>query len=279
MHRSKKNLILIEKPTPIQEIKELIYQGKILLLTNCKSSRALARFAVQFLKENLNTNDPKNFEHTISNEEFHFRTSKLKTIFSKSSKTKTLVRIILEELNFKITTSYFDLVRLRCITSYAHRVKAAKPAFAVHRDTWYANPETQINFWIPLFDVSKKDTFSFYPDFFLKPVKNNSNEFDYNSWKKIGGYQSSKENKNRIFPELKEKINFKNKLKISCKSGDLLLFSASHLHGTSPNLTSSTRFSLDFRVIDTDDLNKPYPPNIDNKSKGSILKDMLPLRK
>ncbi len=274
----KENLLIYNPKISCTKMKELIFQGKILLLTNCKSSKALTKFAVQFLKDNLHTENLKEFEHTVSQEYFFKILSSQKTEFSNLAETKKFIQLIMKELNFPIDTTYFDLMRLRSITSYAHRIPEAKPAFAIHRDTWYANPEYQINWWIPLFDVSKEDTFSFYPDYFAKPVKNNSNEFDYESWNRMGGFQSSQENKDRIFPELNEKIKYDDAIKIPCNAGDLLLFSASHLHGTSPNLTNKTRFSLDFRTIDIEDKHRNFAPNVDNQSKGTILKDMFSVK-
>ncbi len=274
----KENSVLYNPTISSLKMKELIFQGKILLLTNCKSSKELTKFSVQFLKDNLHTENLKEFEHIVSQKYFFEILSSLKAKFSNLVETKQFIKLIMEELDFPIDTTYFDLMRIRSITYYAHRIPEAKPAFAIHRDTWYGNPESQINWWIPLFDVSKEDTFSFYPDYFAKPVKNNSNEFDYEIWNRTGGFQSSQENKDRIFPELKEKIKYDDGIKIPCSAGDLLLFSASHLHGTSPNLTDKTRFSLDFRTIDIEDMYRNFAPNVDNQSKGTILKDMFSIK-
>jgi hypothetical protein len=274
----KENPVIYNPNISCVKMKELIFQGKILILTNCKSSRVLTEFAVQFLKDNLQTENLNEFEHTVSRKYFFEILSSLKAKFSNLAETKKFIQRIMEELDFPINTIYFDLMRIRSITSYAHKIPEAKPAFAIHRDTWYANPEYQINWWIPLFDVNEEDTFSFYPDYFAKPVKNNSNEFDYDLWNKMGGFQSSQENKDRVFPELKENINYNDAIKIPCSAGDLLLFSASHLHGTSPNVTNKTRFSLDFRTIDIKDIGKHFAPNVDNQSKGTILEDMFSVK-
>ncbi|MBP7283382.1 MAG: phytanoyl-CoA dioxygenase family protein [Leptospiraceae bacterium] len=258
------------------ERKNFIFQGKILLFENCKFAKLLKDFAVSFLKENLKTEDLQNFEHQVSKDEFYKILSTLKKTFSNLQTAKIFIKDILNELNFPIKNTYFDLLRLRNITSYMHLVEDAKPAFAIHRDTWYANPETQINWWIPLFDVNAYDTFAFYPKYFTKAVKNNSHEFNYDIWNNTGGFQSSLENRTRIFPELKEKIDFTDELKISCHAGDLLVFSAAHLHGTRPNTTGQTRFSLDFRTVEIDDI--LGAPSVDNFSKGSIFKDMIPIK-
>jgi hypothetical protein len=268
-------IILYNPDCTKEELKTLLFQGKIIRFTNNKGSMEFAQFAIRFLRKNLKTKNLQEFEHTVSIDQFFRTLSNLKSAFSLLPTAKNFMKSILDELAMNINANYFDLVRLRSISSYLHKIEAAKPAFAIHRDTWYANPEAQINYWIPLFDVTEYDTFSFYPSYFSKPVKNNSNQFDYKHWKADGGFQSSLINKNRIFPELQENIDLTDELRIPCHAGDLLLFSASHLHGTSANLTSRTRFSLDFRTVDIEDIGKYFAPNIDNESKGSILTDMI----
>jgi hypothetical protein len=272
----KKNSSILYNPEFTSEkLKEIIFNGQIIVFSNSEYSKALTKFTITFLRKNFNTENIKSFESKNSKEDFYKLTLNLKPILSNLLETKTLIKLILKEKNLNLDTNYFDLLRLRSITSYAHTIKEAKPAFAIHRDTWYANSESQINWWIPLFDVTELDMFSFYPEYFSKPVRNNSNEFDYNEWNSAGGFQSDTNNRFKIFPELKENIDLKNELKILCKAGDLLVFSASHLHGTTPNLTNETRFSLDFRTVDIEDINKNAAPNVDNYSKGSILQDML----
>jgi len=258
------------------ELQDLIFQGKIVQFTNCKHSKQLALYTKNFLVKKLKERNIREFEHNVSKENFHQILSKLKPFFSNSKQTKKGLVDVLKEIGFNLNTNIFDLVRLRSITSYAHTIPDAKPAFAVHRDTWYANSESQINWWIPIFDVTQEDTFAFYPDYFSKPVKNNSNEFDYDRWNSFGGYQSSTPNESRVFPELQEKLDLSNTLKIPCNAGDLLLFSASHLHGTTPNRTNQTRFSVDFRTVDLENLGKATAPNVDNLSKGSMIRDMIP---
>ncbi|MBP9885991.1 MAG: phytanoyl-CoA dioxygenase family protein [Leptospiraceae bacterium] len=257
------------------ELKDLLFQGKIVKFTDCKHSKKLALYTKKFLVNKLSEQNIKEFEYKVSREKFHQILSNLKPTFSNSKKTKELVTKILKEIGFNLNFNIFDLVRLRSITSYAHTIPDAKPAFAVHRDTWYANSQSQINWWVPIFDVTEEDTFAFYPDYFSKPVKNNSNEFDYDLWNSFGGYQSVTSNESKVFPELQEKLDLSSTLKIPCRAGDLLLFSASHLHGTTPNTTNKTRFSVDFRTVDLEDLGKSGAPNVDNFSKGSIIQDMI----
>jgi hypothetical protein len=55
-----------------------------------------------------------------------------------------------------------------------------------------------------------------------------------------------------------------------------ILFSAAQLHSTAPNTSGRTRFSLDFRTVNLDDLvGRVGAPNIDNSSTGTTARDFL----
>ena len=58
-------------------------------------------------------------------------------------------------------------------------LKPVKP----HRDTWASNFQHQINWWIPLHDLSKQILFSLFQNI-LQKVKNNSKEWSFESFKK-----------------------------------------------------------------------------------------------
>ena len=51
-----------------------------------------------------------------------------------------------------------------------------------------------------------------------------------------------------------EQINTASEVRIAGNTGEMLIFSGSHLHGTVANHTDRTRFSVDFRLMHLDDL-------------------------
>ena len=59
-----------------------------------------------------------------------------------------------------------------------------KPAQA-HRDSWASNFQHQINWWIPLHAVSHKNGIYFIPNYFSKPVNNDSDYWSFESYKKL----------------------------------------------------------------------------------------------
>jgi hypothetical protein len=173
------------------------------------------------------------------------------------------------------------MLRLRAVAHDAHLLDEARSAFALHRDTWYANPSAQINWWIPLHRVTEEESFTIYPAFFDRPVRNDSGDFDYDQFKAAIGWQGlgtpRAEPAPTFYPRALEPVERRDARSIAMDRGEILIFSAAHLHQTCPNRSGRTRFSVDFRVVDlADHAAGRGAPSVDDRSKGSALGDYRP---
>ena len=72
-------------------------------------------------------------------------------------------------MNFDIDDTYCDQMTIRFSPSIKERARALKPV-KPHRDTWASNFQHQINWWIPLHDLSNTNLF-FIPKYFTKKLK------------------------------------------------------------------------------------------------------------
>ena len=73
-----------------------------------------------------------------------------------------------------------------------------------------------------------------------------------------------------------EPIELQPDLRIMTEPGGLLIFSAAHMHATVPNSSGETRFSIDFRTVQLDDLTvERGAPNIDSACSGTTIHDYL----
>ena len=46
-----------------------------------------------------------------------------------------------------------------------------------------------------------------------------------------------------------EEIDYNDEIRLTVKSGNVIVFPSTHLHATVPNTSRKTRFSIDFRII------------------------------
>jgi hypothetical protein len=73
-----------------------------------------------------------------------------------------------------------------------------------------------------------------------------------------------------------EPIELEPQVRIVPDVGGMLIFSAAQLHSTVQNTTSRTRFSIDFRTVNLDDLREGIgAPNVDAECTGTTLGDFL----
>lgn len=170
-----------------------------------------------------------------------------------------------------------DLPRLRLIPPGGARLPAAAPAYFAHRDTWYANPRSQINLWWPLFDLGPGDGFRFFPAAFGAPVANDSDDFDWSTWQS-GGWQAPA--KLRPYPRLLGELPEGPTLDVTGPEATTWIFSAAHLHQTlaRPHTQPHSRLSIDLRLIPRAARAAGQgAPDPDNRSRGDTSETYQPL--
>jgi len=185
---------------------------------------------------------------------------------------------LLAETKCDESKTYFDVPRLRIVTSDNYLTAGVGYAYKAHRDTWYSSPEAQVNWWLPVFDLTPESSMSTYPSYWDTAIKNSSVDFNYDEWCNTGRQLAVNQVNvdTRKHPLPLEEVNDIGETRFVLASGEVMLFSASHLHATAPNTSGKTRFSIDFRTINTDDLQqKKGARNIDNKATGTTLRDFL----
>jgi hypothetical protein len=167
------------------------------------------------------------------------------------------------------------------VTHGGHDNPRAAPIYYAHRDTWYAHSQAEITWWLALHDVSEEEAFVFYPDWFDRPVSNNSESFDYDGWTRHGaglriGWQDREHGRQHLYPGHTGELRPGREVDFSARAGQLLLFAGAHFHQTRRNGRGATRFSLDFRTVDVADHRAGRgAPNVDNRSTGSALVDYV----
>jgi len=226
---------------------------------------------------------PRTAQFDMSDDEFFKKIGSLRKLFYTNPKYLKYVGELLKAFQWNTSQTVFDPMRLRTIQHNGHLNEAAKAIYHTHRDTWYSNPQCQITWWIPLHDVQFNETFEFYPQYFDKAVKNDSELFDHDSWtttdkKKKIGWQDKKTGREAIYPSLTEQIN-RDGFGVECKKGSLLLFAGHHLHTTLKQSVGKTRFSIDFRTVFLEHFEAGIgPKNVDNRSTGSSISHHLAIK-
>lgn len=270
-------MIRSDTPADNLELRRLLFQGEIFRLPATPASRLLVARALDHVRQVFG----HHYRSQPSRLSFPDNLARLRQLKDRVYNDSVLHRLVVDILcacGFAPGETLFDPPRLRAVIPGAHAQPRAGAAYSAHRDTWYANPPCQINWWIPLADAGRRETFSFFPDYFQQAIKNSSSGFDYERWVSEVGFGNSLSQDQSSYPSANERLLARARaLPFACRKAGVLLFSAAHLHRTNAISSGLTRFSIDFRTADRRDIACGLgAPDPDNESRGSALCHYLP---
>ncbi|MDZ8064232.1 MAG: hypothetical protein RMY64_01130 [Nostoc sp. DedQUE08] len=255
-----------------------LYDGQVFVFSPCASAIALCDFARGMVEEAFAPLDPRDAQHSLPVEKYVEILAQLKPAFIHHPESKQLIQGILKESGCDLNKTYFDVPRLRTATSDRYLTAGIAYAFHPHRDTWYSAPQCQINWWIPVYDITPENAMAFHPRYWSQPVKNTSRDYDYGQWTKESRKNAAQHIKTdtRKQPHAEETLEMEPQLRLITQVGGMILFSGAQMHSTIPNTSGYTRFSIDFRTVHFDDvIAQKGAPNIDSACTGTSLGDFL----
>ena len=260
------------------ERRAALFRGEFLLYSCTPMTGALVNHAKKFIRDAFSNTSPQKAQYDMSVEQFIAKAAKLKTKFTNALETKEIIRDVLAEYGCDLGKTFFDVPRLRVVTSDGFLTAGVGYAYKAHRDIWYSSPTAQLNWWLPVYDLTSDQTMSMYPEYWAQSIRNSSIQFDYDEWRNVGRGMATMQGlvDTRKHPVPLEEVRVASETRFVLRAGESMVFSAAHLHATSPNTSGQTRFSMDFRTVHLDDLaSNQGSPNVDSLATGTTLGDFL----
>ena len=272
------NTVYIDDSAPDELRRERLYQGQLFVFSPRSSSKALCDHAREMIEGAFGSVDPLRAQYEMPVEQYVEICAPLKPAFIHNDTTRQLVRSVIEDFGGDLEDIYQDVPRLRMVTSDGYLTSGVGFAHHAHRDTWYAAPMAQLNWWLPIYDIASESSMAFHPRYWDTPVKNGSSEFNYYEWNSTGRKDAAKHIKSdtRKQPKPEEPIEVDPQIRCVVPAGGIVLFAAAQLHSTVPNTSGIARYSIDFRTVSRSDLEHGRSaPNIDSKPRGTSLRDFV----
>jgi hypothetical protein len=261
-----------------QQRRATLYEGGLVLLSPTPHSLELCRFADELAREAFAPHDPEHAQEHLAVEKYVEILAALKPKFIHHPRCKELIRGMFEDLGCDIEKTYFDVPRLRTMTHGNYLTAGLAYAFHPHRDTWFSAPPSQLNWWLPVYDIGADNTITFFPRYWNQSIENSSNEYNYYKWNQESRRAAATQinTDTRKQPQALEPIDMDSQVRLVCEAGGIILFSGAYLHATVPNTSDRTRFSIDFRTVNIDDVvNRRGAPTYDSQCTGTTLRDFL----
>jgi hypothetical protein len=271
------NLFCDPKMDDAQRRAEL-YRGSVLVYAPSQGTLKFCEFARELVQAAFHPHDPRKIHEVLPVERCVEILAELKPRFIHHPRSKELLRQVLAERGCDLQETYFDVPRLRTAFPVDYLSSGIAYAFHPHRDTWYSAPFSQINWWMPIFEMYPENGMAFHPRYWNEPVPNSSNMYNYYEWNRTSRQNAAQHVKadTRVQPRAQVSLDPDPQLRVIANAGGMMLFSAAQLHSTVPNTCGVTRYSIDFRTVHLDDLrSKCGAPNIDSSCTGTTLRDYI----
>nr|MDT0658351.1 hypothetical protein [Micromonospora sp. DSM 115978] len=267
----------IDSTVADEERRRKLFDGDLFVYSPTPHSAELAAFARRMAEQAFAPHHPPTAQHHLTGQSYVSVLADLKPAFINHPRCKELVRGVLADLGADLTRTYFDVPRLRTMTSdYLNAGLTLQ--FEPHRDTWFSAPLAQVNFWLPVYEVDQANVMAFHQRYFDVAVRNSSADYDYAEWVRHGRTAAAQQvtTETRPQPRPRQEIEREPELRVLTPPGGLLVFSGAHLHSTVPNTSGRTRFSIDFRAVHLADVEtRTGARNVDSACRGSSLGDFL----
>lgn len=270
--------ISIDSRTNDETRRQELYRGSVFVLSPSASALNLCRLAQELIEEAFRPLDALKIHQSLPADKCAEILATLKPKFIHHPQCKEYIQGMLQEAGCDLDKTYFDVPRMRTAFPGDYLKSGIAYAFHPHRDTWYSAPFCQINWWMPIYDLSSENCMALHPHYFDRAIKNGSNHYNYQRWNQESRFSAAShvQADTRVQPHAEEPIYLDPQIRVVCQVGGAYLFSAAQLHSTVPNTSSVTRFSIDFRTVHLDDvLERVGARNLDSACSGTTMGDYL----
>jgi len=268
--------LLINAKAPSEDMLRNLYQGDLLVFADVAPVWEFVQFTREKLEELFSPHDPEEVHKYLSPEQMAKMLGRWKPEFIHHPRSKEFVRAIIGEVGFSMADTHFDVPKPRTVFPVGHLTTGIAYAFPWHRDTWYAAPQQQINWWLPIYPIRVENAMKFDLGSFGRSVANDSDTFDY-----YGANRARLTTAAQVKTETQARPRASDhqagdEIVVLLQPGSVLLFSAGHLHASIPNTSDRSRYSIDFRTVDARHVSERIgAPLQDVHCTGTALRDFV----
>jgi hypothetical protein len=258
------------------ERRRRLFAGDVIVYTQVPEIQAFAAFTRDLVNEALGQ-DPTSVHTRRSPDELADVLIDFKPTFIHHPESIAHVRRIVTALGARADEVYADVPKLRTAFPQGGLSTGIAYAFQAHRDTWYAAPRQQVNWWMPVWPVAENNIMEFFPRWFGREIPNNSGDYNYyvaNAWRgRIKDFSGGKDT--RVHPAPDEPLGADEpRITVVPPVGGIMLFSGDQLHASIPNTSTATRYSIDFRTVHLADVRDGSgAPCADVRCTGTAMRD------
>jgi len=232
-----------------------LFRGELIVFRRLPAVTELVAWTDALVREGLGGDDPATRHRGLERESWRTRVASLQTRFRRDPTPARLFAQALVQIGADPGQTFRDRLGLRVVPPGDRLAGGRMSRTHPHRDTWGSNLPQQVNWWLPVYPLAPGRTLAVYPAYWNRPIANSCAEWSFEALiahrrrhpgALTDGYPT--------VPHPTEPVDTASELRVRLDPGDLLCFSSAHLHGSVPNDTGRTRFSVETRTVSLPDL-------------------------
>ena len=250
--------------TPPRALSEALFEGALVVFDGPRPVTRLVDRVRAILTRVFETEEPSVRECHLSAPSFRRLVMRARKVVAGDATVARHWCDTLRVIGYRPDATWLDRIRLRAVPSRGDIDHPRLQTLPPHRDTWGSGIMAQINWWLPLYPLAEGRTMLLWPDAFRHPVANNSDEWSFEAFKN-GGRED--------YPLLPVACTRPAQpgVPVLIEPGQLLGFSAAHLHAGASDASGRTRFGVDSRSVWEPDLSSGRgAPNVDGAARSEM---------
>lgn len=250
--------------TSPRALSEALFDGALVIFEDLSPVTRLVQRARAILNRTFETDEPGLAERHLSASDFRSLAMQAREAVATDGIVARHWWDTLAIIGFRKDATWLDRIRLRVVPSrddIGHqRLQTVPP----HRDTWGSGIMAQINWWLPLYPLVERSTMLLWPDAFRLPIANTSGEWSFQA------FRNGKQDGYPLLPVACSRPD-RPGVPVLIEPGQLLGFSAAHLHAGVRDESGWTRFGVDTRSVwEPDRIAGRGALNVDGAARGEM---------
>ncbi len=248
-----------------------IFDGDLIAIGQRGPGRALSQFARETLEQKLGA-EPPIAQQRMSEVEFAGLFASVYAMLLKGRIGLELVRRLVADLGCDPHSTYVSPPRLDAVTGCGFLAYGFGFPRHPHRDTWYADSPSEVEWWISIYDLTETASLAFHPRYWKRPVLNSSEDFDLERWRTARWALEVPASGSSEGARALEPVELGPEVRVASRVGGVFMFSPAQLYSIVPNGSMRTRFAVHFETASESDLLRGIgAPNLDARPRGSAL--------
>lgn len=248
---------------------EMLFNGEVLVFRRVPAMQELIDYTDNLLRKHLGQGDPTRVQERLSELDYLELMGLAQHEFRTSLEPKALFFKALQQVGVDAGTTYWDHFPLRAVPCGGTHRGGRCEAVSVHRDSWGAMINAQLNWWAPIYSLTAERAMALYPEYWQRPLANDTATWSVDEYIRQRNLLPNKERNvpYSSVPQPTEAVDDNLACPVILEPGDLLCFASAHLHASVENTSDRTRFSVEMRTVNIHEERAGYgAPNVDNAS-------------